>query len=382
MCPETSPQQIEAFKLNWEIKMPFEFGLFLTIGAIVFVVIILSSIIFIVNGKTAKVLETFGRPHRSARMPGLNFKLPWPITMVVGTVNLQIREIDADVSVKTLDNAFVMLPVKVQYRASDEPHGAVKAFYELTDPAQQISSYVLNMVRQTASGMEMSDLYSNRDSVENEVQGELAERFAHFGFIIENVLVDEPQPSREVQQAFNRVIASHRLREAAQNEAEAERIRLVGTARAEAESKQLQGEGIAQMRRAIAAGLEEAMEAMRRSGLSPDAAIELLNETNRLDTISTAAHTGNLVIMDTRGETSRLSQFIAAQRATQNVSEGVLQGDWRAHAGQRPQAAGHAQTTHGTHAAGQHQDMDVSNEGASEPHHNDDRSGSSPVSPW
>lgn len=288
----------------------------------VFFVVIAANCIFIVNGKTARVLETFGRPHKAARMPGLNFKLPWPITSIVGSVNLQIREIDADVSVKTLDNAFVMLPVKVQYRASDEPPGAVKAYYELTDPAQQISSYVLNMVRQTASGMEMSDLYSNRDSVENEVQATLAERFAHFGFIIENVLVDEPQPSAEVQAAFNRVIESHRLREAAMNEAEAERIRLVGTARAEAESKQLQGEGIAQMRRAVAAGLEEAMDAMKRSGLSPELAIELLNETNRLDTISTAAHTGNLIIMDTRGDSSHLSHLVSANQALNVKSQG------------------------------------------------------------
>lgn len=119
---------------------------------------------------------------------------------------------------------------------------------------------MLNNVRQTASGMEMIELYANRDSMEEQVQSALLERFAQFGYLIENVLVDEPQPSEEVRSAFNRVIASHRLKEAAENEAAAARIRLVGVAEAEAKSKALQGEGMAQMREAVARGLENAMQ--------------------------------------------------------------------------------------------------------------------------
>jgi regulator of protease activity HflC (stomatin/prohibitin superfamily) len=270
--------------------------------------------IFIVRGKTAGILETFGKPHENARLPGLQFKLPWPITTVRARVNLQLQEIEADVSIKTSDNAFMSLPVKVQYRASDEPTGAIKAHYELENPEQQISSYVLNNVRQTASGMEMIDLYANRGAMEDQVQAELSERFARYGYIIENVLVDEPQPSPEVRDAFNRVIASKRLKEAAENEAEAARIKLVGTARAEAESKKLQGEGMAQMREAIARGLEEALMTMTNAGLMTEDAMRFLNETNRLDTISTAAAHGNLVIVDTRGG-DRIVETVAAVKA-------------------------------------------------------------------
>jgi regulator of protease activity HflC (stomatin/prohibitin superfamily) len=190
------------------------------------------------------------------------------------------------------------LPVKVQYRASDDGVGAVKAHYELEAPEKQIASYVLNNVRQTASGMEMTDLYANRDAVEQEVQLALSAQFARFGYIIENVLVDEPQPSTEVRDAFNQVIASKRLMEAARNEAEAQRIKLVGAAQAEAESKKLQGEGMAQMREAIARGLEEAMRTMQNAGLSTEQSIQLLSDTNRLDTITSAAAHGNTIILD------------------------------------------------------------------------------------
>ncbi len=266
--------------------------------ALVIALIFLPSMVYVVKGKTAAILETFGRPHTHAVFPGLNVKLPWPITTIVARVNLQLQEIHADVSVKTSDNAFMMLPVKVQYKASDDAVGAVKAHYELESPEKQITSYVLNNVRQTASGMEMTELYANRDAVESQVQTALSEQFAKFGYSIENVLVDEPQPSIEVRDAFNKVIASKRLMEAARNEAEAARIKLIGAAQAEAESKKLQGEGMAQMRTAIARGLEEAMETMKKAGLDNNVAIQFLTDTNRLDTITSAASHGNTIIID------------------------------------------------------------------------------------
>ena len=265
---------------------------------ILVVVVLLPSVLYVVKGKTAVILETFGRPHKSAIFPGLRIKWPWPITNIVARINLQLQEIHADVSVKTSDNAFMTLPVKVQYRASDDAVGAVKAHYELEAPEKQITSYILNNVRQTASGMEMTELYANRDSVEQQVQDALSEQFARFGYIIENVLVDEPQPSSEVRDAFNKVIASKRMMEAARNEAEAARIKLVGAAQAEAESKKLQGEGMAQMRTAVARGLEEAMATMAKAGLKPEEAIRFLTDTNRIDAITNAAAHGNTIIMD------------------------------------------------------------------------------------
>lgn len=290
---------------------------FTTALGLILLFVILPSMVFVVPGKRAKVLETFGKPHQHARMPGLNFKLPWPITGIVGTVNLQLQEIGADVSVKTRDNSFMTLPVKVQYRASSDSTGAVKAHYELENPEQQITSYVLNNVRQTASAMDMVDLYQNRDNIESQVQTSLQERFIQFGYSIENVLVDEPQPSPEVRDAFNRVIASMREREAAENIAEARRIELVGVAQAEKESKRLQGEGIASMREAIARGMKDAMTTLRASGLSNEQALSLLMDTNRLDTLAVASAHGNLVLADMKsGGETLISTIGAVQAAT------------------------------------------------------------------
>lgn len=295
-----------------------ELTFFLMPALIIFAVAIIWSTIVITPGKRANIIERFGRPLLSAKPSGLTFKWPWPIDVIVGQVNLQLQEISADVSVKTSDNAFMLLPVKAQYRASSDTQGAVRAFYELEDPEQQITSYVLNNVRQSASGMTMIDLYQNRDAIEAQVQNALQEQFLQYGYSIENVLIDEPQPSVEVRDSFNRVIASEREKEAAQNIADAKRIELVGIAQAESESKKLQGEGIAAMREAIASGMEAAMRTLTDSGLSEQEALHLLMDTNRLDTISTAASHGNLVLADMQDSTHFMNTIAALKAADQN----------------------------------------------------------------
>lgn len=165
----------------------------------------------------------------------------------------------------------------------------------------------------------MTELYDNRDTLEAHVLVALRERFERYGYVVESVLIDQPQPSPEVRDAFNRVIASVRLQEAARNEAEAERIRLVGRARAEAESKRLQGEGMARMREAVAAGLERSMTTIVAAGLTPAAAIAFLTDTNRLDTIASAAAHRNLVVVDLRAAdrfTDALTGTLVARERT------------------------------------------------------------------
>lgn len=275
-------------------------GLAVGIVLLALVVMFIKSMVQIVPGKTAFIVETFGKPWKNALTPGLNFILPWPIHAVVGKVSLQLMEIKTNVAVKTSDNVFLGLPVAVQYRADNAPEGTVKAYYELAEPKEQISSFILNNVRQSAAKMTLEELFQNRDQLQHVVLEELASRFSAYGYIIEAVLVDQPQPSAEVQESFNRVIASQRLLDAARNEGEAARIKLVKEAEAEAESKRLQGEGIANMRKAIAEGIEESMTTIKKAApkLSDAEILGFLTDTNRLDTISGAASHGNMIVVD------------------------------------------------------------------------------------
>jgi len=276
---------------------------------------------YIVNGKQMAILETLGKPHTTAYGPGLHLKLPWPITSVVGKISTQIEQLEAPVQVKTKDNVFLTLPIKTQFRASDDPQRPVRAWYELNDPETQMEAYVLNIVRQTAASMNMADLYENRDKIEKAVTEELTARFESYGYHIEGVLVDQPVPPKEVADSFNRVIASQRLKEAAANEAEAARVKLVGTAQAESESKKLQGEGMANMRLAVAKGIEDSMKTMKAAGFTTEQAMDFLNRTNQLDTLSQVAATGNVMILDV-GQGNFFGQQLGAIKA-QNLQKKV-----------------------------------------------------------
>ena len=63
---------------------------------------------------------------------------------------------------------------------------------------------------------------------------------------------------------MNQINATARLLVAAQNEAEADKIRQVKSAEAEAESKKLQGEGIAQQRAAIIEGFKDSINDLKQ----------------------------------------------------------------------------------------------------------------------
>jgi regulator of protease activity HflC (stomatin/prohibitin superfamily) len=136
--------------------------------------------------------------------------------------------------------------------------------------------------------------------IAREVQEELKEKMESFGFEIISVLVDQPTVSAEVQASFNRVVASEREKEAAAQEAEAKRIRIVGEARAEAESQELRAKGLSEARRILAGSISEAVELAKEKGIAEQDILHLLIETNRLDTIKYAAEHGKLVVMDIR----------------------------------------------------------------------------------
>merc|ERR1719487_1783664 len=77
--------------------------------------------------------------------------------------------------------------------------------------------------------------------------------------MIHQVLVTDLRPDDKVRHAMNEIDANRRLRVAASEKAEAEKVLKVKAAEADAESKFLQGQGIARQRTAIVEGLKHAV---------------------------------------------------------------------------------------------------------------------------
>lgn len=166
---------------------------------------------------------------------------------------------------------------------------------------------------------------NDKTEIQREVVETLAEKMSSYGFEIKDVLVDEPIPTQEVQKSFNDVTASKRKKEAAENEAQAERIRIVGEAEAYAESKKLQGEGLANQRDALAEGMKEALQKIcDGTDLSVRDAMMLMIQTNKYDALVEASkNPASVIFSDVTGD-SETKQYLNYLTGSKAFDENVL----------------------------------------------------------
>eukprot|EP00899_Mesostigma_viride_P012708 jgi/Mesvir1/21438/Mv20906-RA.1 len=202
------------------------------------------------------MVERFGQFNRVAR-PGLNWTCICVGDHVAGRLSLRIQQLDVGVETKSKDNVFVTVVVSVQYQVIESQ--AQDAFYKLTNSSQQIRSYIYDVVRSEVPKIKLDDLFELKDNIARAVKEELSKVLGGFGFMIHQALVTDIVPDAGVKHAMNEINAAQRLRMAAQDKAEAEKIRIVKAAEADAESKHLQGVGISRQRQAIVEGLRESV---------------------------------------------------------------------------------------------------------------------------
>jgi regulator of protease activity HflC (stomatin/prohibitin superfamily) len=284
-------------------------GVLIVLGVIVVILlVVVFSLVFTVEQQTAAVLERFGKFRRVA-WPGLNIKIPF-IDRVAGRVNLRVQQLDVKVETKTLDNVFVHVVVSVQYVVTREQ--VYDAFYRLDQPATQITAYVFDTVRARVPRIALDDVFEHKDEIADAVREELADVMATFGYVIVKALVTDIEPDPRVKESMNEINAARRLREAAAERGEADKILKVKAAEAEAESKALQGKGIADQRRAIIDGLRESVGQFAADipGTTPESIMQLVLMTQHYDTlkeVGASAHTNAVFIPYTPGGMSDLA---------------------------------------------------------------------------
>jgi len=217
--------------------------------------------LFIVEQQTFKVVERFGKFSKICSA-GLNFKIPF-IDWVAGKDTFRIQQLDVPVETKTKDNVFVNVKVSVQYHIIKEK--AFEAFYKLERPEPQITSYVFDVVRANVPTLDLDDVFEKKEEIASAIKTELKETMDDFGYLILQALVTDIDPDAKVKESMNEINAQRRLRIAAAEKGEADKILLVKSAEAEAESKKLQGQGIAEQRKAIVDGLKDSVEAFSQA---------------------------------------------------------------------------------------------------------------------
>jgi regulator of protease activity HflC (stomatin/prohibitin superfamily) len=271
----------------------------------------LLSTLFTVEQRTAAIVQRLGKFIREAG-PGLHVKLPF-VDRIVGRVNLRVQQLDVKIETKTEDNVFVQMVVSVQYYVL--PEKVYDAFYKLDDARRQITSYVFDVVRAQVPKIKLDDVFEKKDDIANIVKAELEQVMEGFGYGILKALVTDIDPDANVKQSMNEINAAQRMRVAATEKGEAERIIKVKSAEGDAQSKALQGRGIADQRQAIVAGLRDSVDEFQRSvpGTTAKDVMNLVLMTQYFDTlkeIGASSRTNAILIPHSPGSLANLSEQI------------------------------------------------------------------------
>jgi len=272
------------------------------------------------------IVEDLGQ-FKSLIDPGLHC-ICYPLQAVAGKLSLRIQQLDVHCETKTKDNVFVDVGVAVQYRVITE--GAYDAYYRLSDPRNQIQSYVFDVVRSTVPRMKLDEAFASKAEIASQTLSQLEQVMKEYGYEILNTLVTDLDPDAVNKAAMNEITASKRLKEASSHKAEANKVQQVKAAEADAEAKYLSGVGVARQRKAIVQGLQSSVEefAEEVEGATPKDVMDILLLTQYFDTLSVVG-ANNLILEHDPSTVANLQKqisqsFLKPQRNNENTRRKIL----------------------------------------------------------
>lgn len=147
--------------------------------------------------------------------------------------------------------------------------------------------------------MTLDNAYSGKQEISDYLIQHLQQTFNNFGYTLMSVLITEIEPDKRVMNAMNEINSSKRLKEAAVQRAEGEKIIKVKQAEAEAESMHLSGIGVARQRRAIMDGLKSSIVMFNEgvSGTSSKDVMDLLILNQYFDTLDNIGNSSGIKTM-------------------------------------------------------------------------------------
>lgn len=273
-----------------------------------------------VDQSTVAIKETFGK-FDDILTPGCHC-MPWCLgQQLAGYLSLRVQQLDVRCETKTKDNVFVTVVASVQYRALADK--ASDAYYKLSNTREQIQAYVFDVIRASVPRIELDLVFEQKNDIAKSVENELEKAMSTYGYEIVQTLIVDIEPDELVKKSMNEINAASRMRMAANEKAEAEKILQIKRAEGEAESKYLSGLGIARQRQAIVDGLRESVVGFSSNvpGTSAKDVMDMILVTQYFDTmreIGSSSKSTSVFIPHGPGAV----KDVAAQ-----IRDGLLQGN-------------------------------------------------------
>lgn len=267
------------------------------IPAIIGDVILIALSFRIVSPNTVRTVEFLGRFDRVLRQ-GLNFIIPF-FEKTKSQV-LYKKNFPVEVEGVTSDNVTAYIGLNVIYYVHDDgkdtDQGSIfKSIYSIDDPKTMMRSTIDEQLRAMIVNFSHKDIFAKREEIGETIEQRLRSRLAGFGFKLDSIQVRDVKLEHTVMGAMNKIVETQKMKEAAMNEAEAQKIMQVKEAEAEKEAKILLGEGMAGQRTKIAEGFKEAVDMIKATdkSLNAEKVLQFLLDSSRIETLGNLAVDGN-----------------------------------------------------------------------------------------
>ncbi|KAJ4768335.1 SPFH/Band 7/PHB domain-containing membrane-associated protein family [Rhynchospora pubera] len=209
---------------------------------------------------TVAIRESWGK-FDNVLDPGCHF-VPWCSgKSIAGFVNLRLQQLVVSCETNTKDNVSVTVVAAIQYRALDNKPYA--AFYQLSNPKEQIKSYAYDAICARIQKLILDDVFEKTNEIVKDVKEEFKETMSMYGYEIVQILIVNIELDEHFERAMNESIAE----------------------KWKAESKHQNELAIARQRRAIADDLRDSIEAFSKNlpGISSSDFMEMVLATRYLD---------------------------------------------------------------------------------------------------
>lgn len=255
---------------------------------IIAVVLVLFSV-KIVTPNTVKTVEFLWQFNRVLK-PWLNFVIPfieWTRHQDLFRKNLAI-----DVDWITSDNVTVYVGLNVVFFVEDDWNDTknwsiYKSVYSINDPRTLMASTIDEQLRAMVSSFDHKEIFSKREEIGQNIEVNLREKLSQFGYTLDSIQVRNIKLEASVMTAMNKVVESLKLREAALNEWESEKIMQVKRAEADKMAKILIWQWMAGQRMEIAKWFKESVDMIKSSDetLTWDKILKFLLDSSRIETL-------------------------------------------------------------------------------------------------
>lgn len=201
--------------------MEFDSGVVLTLAFFGFVLLVIIKSVAIVPQSEEYVVERFGK-YRQTLMAGINLLVPF-LDRIEHKVVVLERQLDAfDISVITRDNVEIILETTVFFRVID----AAKSVYRIRDVPLALRTTAESVIRSAAGKLELDDIQSSRQQMNDEILKNLREASEVWGLEITRSEITDVRVDEATKAAQRQQLNAERERRATVAKAEGERQRV------------------------------------------------------------------------------------------------------------------------------------------------------------